>query len=274
MLTINPYQKNFSFKANLNSPKLKLAQKDFFINIRGYGKNTNWAKSVKELTDKVVIMIREKEDCDKILQFIAKGIKTANQIPLDIKKRQHSGILRTNRDGYKCDTVWAGNGLITEYVGNSRYSIYADRLNKRIDKPLTNPFPDIKLTVPEAESLKTRYLHHAPAYSINNALDLVKYQYNALHKRLKPEAVTSKNLKEINNRIAKMRWILAHATPWQRGSDAISNVFMRALYKAFGVKAGESAKEISFDLEAYCTNLQDYQNKFPTFFKKTPEVIE
>lgn len=274
MLRINSYQDSASFKANLKSPQLRLSQKDFFIKIRGYGRNTEWAREVKATTDVAVEMIREKQDCDNILQFISARIKDANKIPLSIEKRMHSGILRTIRPGYECDTKWAGNGLITEYTGINRYSGYADRLNKRLEKPLTNPFPGMELTVPEAESLKTRYLYHAPFYSINNALDIVKYQYNALHKRFKPEKVDSKNIDEINNRIAKIRWILAHATPWQRGSDAISNVFMRALYKAFGVKAGESAQNISFDLEAYCTNLQEYQKRFPSYFKTPPKVIE
>lgn len=274
MFRINPYQDSTSFKANLKSPQLRLSQKDFFIKIRGYGRNTEWAREVKATTDVAVEMIREKQDCDNILQFISARIKDANKIPLSIEKRIHSGILRTIRPGYECDVNWAGNGLITEYTGINRYSGYADRLNKRLEKPLTNPFPEMALTVPEAESLKTRYLHHAPFYSINNALDIVKYQYNALHKRFKPEKVDSKNIDEINNRIAKIRWILAHATPWQRGSDAISNVFMRALYKAFGVKAGESARNISFDLEAYCTNLQEYQKIFPNYFKTPPKVIE
>ena len=51
----------------------------------------------------------------------------------------------------------------------------------------------------------------------------------------------------INDKVAEMRWILAHATPWERGSDAISNVLMRSILKAFGIKAYSSAKGVSFD---------------------------
>lgn len=56
-----------------------------------------------------------------------------------------------------------------------------------------------------------------------------------------------------------MRWILAHATPWERGSDAIANVLMRAMYKSVGVKSYPLAKGVSLDMEAYCTNLADYK---------------
>ena len=75
MLRINSYQDSASFKANLKSPQLRLSQKDFFIKIRGYGRNTEWAREVKATTDVAVEMIREKQDCDNILQFISDRIK-------------------------------------------------------------------------------------------------------------------------------------------------------------------------------------------------------
>ena len=74
--------------------------------------------------------------------------------------------------------------------------------------------------------------------------------------------------------IAEIRWILAHSTPWLRGSDAISNVFMRAMYKAVGIKTYPLKKGISLDLEAYCTELDEYKKKFPAYFEKPPEIIE
>ena len=79
---------------------------------------------------------------------------------------------------------------------------------------------------------------------------------------------------EIIDVVAEIRWVLAHATPWLRGSDAISNAFMRALFKAVGIKAYPPAKGISYDLEAYCRNLDDYKANFNSFFEKPLEVIE
>ena len=81
-------------------------------------------------------------------------------------------------------------------------------------------------------------------------------------------------MNDINNSIAEIRWILAHATPWERGSDAISNTFIRAIYKAAGIKAYPLKKGVSLDLEAYCTNLTDYKENFTDYFIKKPHIVE
>ena len=100
--------------------------------------------------------------------------------------------------------------------------------------------------------------------------NLYKNKYSKfLHKDVKKE-----DLPEIIDIVAEIRWVLAHATPWLRGSDAIANVFMRALFKAVGVKAYPPAEGISYDLEAYCRNLDDYKANFNSFFEKPLEVIE
>ena len=86
--------------------------------------------------------------------------------------------------------------------------------------------------------------------------------------------VCKDDLEDINSRIAEIRWILAHITPWLRGSDAISNIFMRSLYKAMGIKSYGLAKNTALDFEAFCTPLDKYKKDFSNFFVKKPKVIE
>ena len=50
---------NNSFQANINSPRLRFKQADFFVKIRGYGTNTRWAKKTKETADTAVNMARK-----------------------------------------------------------------------------------------------------------------------------------------------------------------------------------------------------------------------
>ena len=107
-------------------------------------------------------------------------------------------------------------------------------------------------------------------FSLDYIFDLFKNKYSKFIKK----DVKKEDLPEIIDVVAEIRWVLAHATPWLRGSDAISNVFMRAMFKAVGVKAYPPAKGISYDLEAYCRNLEDYKANFNTFFEKPLEVIE
>ena len=78
---------------------------------------------------------------------------------------------------------------------------------------------------------------------------------------------------KINSDIAEIRWIMAHSMPWERGSDAISNVFTRALYKSMGIKSYPIKKDISLDLEAFCTPLNEYKQKFASYFEKEPEIV-
>ena len=86
--------------------------------------------------------------------------------------------------------------------------------------------------------------------------------------------VREEDLTDINSMIAEIRWILAHATPWERGSDAISNTFMRSVYKAAGIKTYPLKKGVSLDLEAYCTELKDYKKNFANYFLRKPEIVD
>ena len=107
-------------------------------------------------------------------------------------------------------------------------------------------------------------------FSLEYIFNLFKDKYTKFLKK----DVKKKDLNQIIDVVAEIRWVLAHATPWLRGSDAISNSFMRAMLKAVGVKAYPPAKGISYDLEAYCRNLDDYKVNFNSFFEKPLEVIE
>ena len=262
-----------SFKAKIHSPRLEFSSADFFVNIRGYGKNKEWAKIAKQTADTATCLIRNKCGFDNLMRFIVAGITKANSVVPDISKKEHTGILRTKRESYRYGSDWDGKSLYTNYDFIKRYKVYEDRFNKTIEQPLENPYPEIELSVP----VKMTYdscIKHASSKTVNIGLDIVEEKYYQLLAKYKPENVTSRNLKDIINRVAEIRWLMAHITPWERGSDAISNVFMRALFKAFGVKTSPSVKNFSFDLEAYCINVNDYKQKFPEFFSSKVKVIE
>ena len=262
-----------NFNANLKSPKLRFKQDDFFVRIRGYGKDKNWANSVKETADTAVKLVRSNTIGEYVLKYITAGVTKANQASRDLSKSEHTGILRTARYGWKHGSNWDGFNLCTSYSDIKRYSSYEKRFDEVANAPLTNPYDDISLTILIIEKHE-KYLKHGVDYKICNALFRVQKLYNELTENYKPEDVTNKSLNKITDKIAEMRWILAHATPWERGSDAISNIFMRALYKSFGIKTYPLAKGVSLDLEAYCTELKDYKAKFHSYFEKPPVVIE
>lgn len=253
-----------NFGANLNSPKLGLCREDFFIKIKGYGKNEAWADEIIRTTDSAVRMIRKNKTFEHILKVIASGVGDANLLTDDASKRVKTGILRTVRLGW----IGLDSDAYTNYK-NNRYSCYEEKLDNIADKPLRKFDTSIGMSRPNKKDIV-----HGESRLINNALDYVFYLFNCTIPKFINGELTNKNLDEVNNTIAEIRWIMAHATPWLRGSDAISNVLMRAMYKAVGVKVYPPKEGISFDLEAYCTELEDYKKNFPNYFEKPPEVIE
>ena len=49
---------------------------------------------------------------------------------------------------------------------------------------------------------------------------------------------------------------------------------MRAMYKAMGIKTSPLAKGISLDLQAYCTDINQYKKEFTNYFEKPPIIVE
>lgn len=261
-----------NFTANPDAEKLAFKTKDFFIRIRGYGKNKKWAEKVIEATDNTVKELREGKDYDVVLSDLAKGMGRASQKCDEFAKQYYSGILRVDRPGYNSTGEVHKTNLRTE--AQNQYKSYKKRLHKRVANPLPNPYPNISLTKIIDEN-KNTIIIHGDKEAINNALDMVNKLFNGLKIHIeKPEQVSAKNLDEINSTIAEIRWIMAHATPWERGSDAIANSFVRALYKSMGIKTYQSKRGLSFDLQAYCTPLEEYKENFSSYFRKKPKVME
>lgn len=276
---VNSCQNNLyspSFGINLQSKKLRFKEDDFYVRIKGYGHHSGWAKKIRETAEAAVNFIREKCNFEGTLNKICTGVTEANQLPLDLDKRQHTGILRTFREGWRHGSGWDNYPLVTKYgkLRNNRYKTYADRLDYTVKNPLKNPFKNIMLTRPVHDKDYGKYINHADAKYINNAFEHINNIYNDLYEKYISHEIKSENLNDINNSIAEIRWILAHATPWERGSDAISNTFIRAIYKAAGVKAYPLKKGVSLDLEAYCTNLEEYKKNFADYFVKKPHIVD
>ena len=255
-----------SFKANPNSPRLRFAAKDFYVNIKGYGKNKEWANVIIETADAASKAINRGENPENVLKSISYGVKNANKFEPSMAKVLNTGILRTERTNWKCEIT-----KLFTYFGAGQYKSYFDRLIAMRDKPLATPRSKIAMTRP---LLDTPELQHGEPEYINKTLERVFKISHNLFSNFNYNNIKNKDLERINFNIAEIRWLLAHATPWKRGSDAISNVFIRAIYKSLGIKTYPLEKGITLDLEAYCTELNQYKKVFTTYFKKPPTIIE
>lgn len=258
-----------TFTANLSSRKLRFKQDDFFVRIHGYGKNREWAKEVIKVADTAVNLIRKDTSAENVLKLITAGIRNANNLTKELSKKFYTGILRTPRNGWKysnpCD-------LTTPYSKN-KYKSYAKKLDYTAEHPLENSYR-MNYSRPRIFDDGEKFILHAASTNLNKVLDNIFRLTKEVFPKYIHQDVHPENMDKINSTIAEIRWHLAHATPWMRGSDAISNVFIRAMYKSLGIKSYPLKKGVSLDLEAYCTELEDYKKNFAGYFTKPPKIIE
>lgn len=260
--TYTPY-----FCANFKSPKLNFSNEDFFIRIKGYGHDEKWAQQMKQTADDAVDMLRNNDEPEDVLRYISTSARAASQRDEDYHKRVNAGILRTERYG------WQSRECEIYTPITNQYRTYKERFNEVYYNPLKDPFQR-KISMTKPSNPFTAKLFHGMPENINYALDhVIKLCKKIIPKYVK-EDIKPENLKEVNSDMAEMRWVLAHSTPWIRSSDTISNIFMRSVYKAIGVKTYPIKEGVSLDMEAYCTDLDKYNKKFCDYFDKVPEIIE
>ena len=161
MIIINSVRNSYNntktpiFGVNLSSPKLKFSEDDFYVRIKGYEHHSGWAKKIRKIADNAVQFIREKCNFEETLKKITFGVAEANRLTGDAEKCTHTGILRTKRQGWICDSSWDSSlGIITRYSSTrkNKYKTYADRLDYIVKNPLKNPYSGIQLSRPKHDA--------------------------------------------------------------------------------------------------------------------------
>lgn len=108
---------------------------------------------------------------------------------------------------------------------------------------------------------------------IDNSISYSKQIYNDLLEKYLGKNLKKGDLKDINKEIASIHWLLSHAVPYERGSDCITNAFIKSLYGALGIKTSPPKGGISFDLEAFCTEYKQYIKNYSDFYEMPPQII-
>ena len=81
------------------------------------------------------------------------------------------------------------------------------------------------------------------------------------------EKFSSKEIAQIHDNIAEIYFLLANAAPYYRGSNGITDIFMRSIYEALNIEMPAIKRGVSLDLEAFCVDLNVYQNNWLSFFE-------
>ncbi len=76
---------------------------------------------------------------------------------------------------------------------------------------------------------------------------------------------------EVIRAAAEMHWWLAHAMPFQRGSAAITDALVKAIYLSHGIPFSPYRVGIQPDIAAFTLRLDDFLSVYPRFFDLTFE---
>ncbi len=293
--------------------KIEVETQNFFIKIPGYGQNNDWANEMAEITESASHMLREGATFDEAMAYIAasaRDLALKGKVNLALEKEdrymcQVYGIVRGQKDNYMSDVNYENRGAITPFDEGTKYYAYADKFRKcyspnELKNPyagrieLTRVFPDgtypieaskynpsnpehVKIVNPDGSTsyyeIRESMIHPKGKYGVEG-LNIAEELHNKLVDKFKNKTITSKDLDEINETVAEIHWVLAHTMPWGRGSDAIANSYVKAVYQSLGIKTYPPKEGVSFDLEAFCTELDDYKKNYKKLYEKDPEIVK
>ena len=244
------------------------------VNERNYGKNIQWAHQMNQISEAAAERIRSNASFDDVIQNIAQDyrsfdVSTTLDSNVEVSdRRKFSGVYR----GYNND-----GGATTPFDQNGSYSEYYDRFDKMLDdadfKGIKRPKPyeDVELTN-FIYCQRGKCMYHPKSATVEPAMNHMRERYNELaplfEKVKNGGTLTDAEKAMANDKIAEIYYLMANVMPWARGSNGISDIFMRSMYKSLGIDQPALKQGVSLDLEAFCVPLEEYKANWKTFFEQ------
>ena len=242
----------------------KQDQSIFFIDMDYYQRNKSWAEKMLLLSHEAAKQIKQKDSFDLVLKTITDNISKINHSDL-------YGKYRHSPNGFCILEKQPNRGI--EYF--SRYKHVMELNHTNYIKPKSNKeYPKANTCEiylfnldGDSEAIQVDYgiytsLSNKPLYGKCSNLELAKKEYDKLIQIDKP------SLAQINKSCATINWLIAQESPFINGSDSIARLLTTAIYNAYNVKLSPPKKGISFDFEAFYSDLDDYIKKYPNLFSQ------
>ena len=239
-----------------------------FSNEANYGKNIQWAHEINNISESAALRITKGESCEEVLNNIAADYRAYDQAgTLDSNtkpsaRRKESGLPRMAENG--------GWPYATTPVRN--YPEYIDRLEAMNNKIRT--YKGIELTdigLSPYNDNTDLYMLHPKRKNIPPAMKEINKCYDKLQPLVQKVqnggTLTASELELVDDQMAEMYYLLANVMPWNRGSNGISDIFMRSVYESLGIDRPALKQGVSLDLEAFCCNMNDYKANWNSFFE-------
>lgn len=250
---------------NLNDESKFFARSS--LNERQYGKNIAWAHEINNISNVGETLIRNGEDFRSVIGNIAEGYRgtdIANTLKGAPNGRRDSGLNREK---------WTPENQASTPIGS--YAEYKNRLNNMQNIDRIAPYSDIKLTEIKNIDRGVCMIHPANKY-VTPGLKHMEDAYNTLqplfNKVQKGGSLNPNEVEFAHKQISEIYYLMANVMPWARGSNGISDVTMRSMYKALNIEMPAMKHGVSLDLEAFDQSLSSYQANWTSFFEKGIEV--
>jgi len=234
-----------------------------------YGKNFEFAEMMSKLSKETSQTITKGKPLEDVLKQISNGY---------YKTRPGSGVYRgSNNPPNTIGTFGRLDSWTTRYGDDcwGAYKEYIERLDKQLGNRIT-PYKKFTLTRNPSSPAESGWgafnqlmVHPYPDEVAKN-MEIISKRYK-VYQKLVNEYKLSGNLsleqkKQADDIISELYYLMANTTPFERGSNGISDVLMRSQYSALGMSKPHVRKGIGLDLEAFCMNLDEYKLKWNSFF--------
>ncbi len=245
------------------------------INELKYGKNIQWAHEMNVISELASSRISAGDDFDEVMEIISDGYSgfdksttLASNGELN-DRRQYSGVYR----GYDNPDLYAQ----TPFNNQNSYVEYFEKFKEAdcvngAGKNRKSPYPDMELTKIFVLDENHGLMFHPYNKTVNAGMQHVKEKYDELaplfEKVKNGGSLTKQELEMANKNIAEMYFLLANIMPYARGSNGISDIFMRSVYKSLGIEQPALKHGISLDLEAFCVDMDTFAQKWDIFFEE------
>jgi len=242
------------------------------VNERNYGKNIKWASEMNNISNAASTRITEGESFDTVIRDIAQDYKAYDECTTlgsnvnESDRRRFSGVYRGKYNDGGASTPFDKTGSYQEYY--DRFSKMLADANNGIERP--KPYPDVELTN-FATIDRGDCMIHPRSRTVEPGMKHIGERYDELkplvEKVKNGGTLTDTEIASAHEKIAEMYYIMGNIMPWARGSNGISDIFMRSMYKSLGIDQPALKRGVSLDLEAFCMPMKEYKEKWNSFFE-------
>jgi len=254
------------YRADIERKQI-LPKDTYFIRLFGYDRNMEWAEKMNRATYKLSDMISEKKDFCKILngaETIVGNINNKNGEYIE-----NFGVINIDKKIFSIKRQGRGREYHQRYIDRLKDYI---GLNEKYLPKSNEEYKDAQVCSIEMKdddyifpyAVVVEFPHK---YGSKGNLGLVEKEYNKLL------SIENPTTNQILKTAATIQWLIAQDSPYKRGSDSIANLITKSLMHSYGIEISPVKEGVSLDFEAFYTDLDEYIEKYPTFFEKIPEKV-